>query len=80
MNLPDYKAENKLVEVYENDWIDLRNLYRAQWPKNIVTYYILDNFIGWVKQQPGFKHLHVYSLNGDWTDGTFALIVSDNKI
>lgn len=74
VNLSDYMDK---VEMNERDWINLRDLYRTEWPKkNIVSYYILDNFISWVKQEPDFKHLHVYSLNGDWRDGTFALIVS----
>ncbi|XP_037032028.1 uncharacterized protein LOC119071268 [Bradysia coprophila] len=80
VNLLDYEMTDKLVEIDKNDWVELRDLYRTAWPeRNIISYYILDNFIGWVKQEPNFKHLHVYSLNGDWSDGTF-IVIHRNKM
>lgn len=71
------KLTEKLVSIEKNDWIELRNLYRSDWQKNILTYYTIDNFIRWVQLEPDYKHLQIYSLNDDWRhDGTFIIIVS----
>lgn len=67
---------DKLVEVDRKEWIDLRDLYQQDWPKYMIGYYTLNNFISWIKQDPDIKNVHLYSLNGDCTDGTFVVIVS----
>lgn len=67
---------DKLVEIPVADWPALRDLYKEDWPRNHVGYYTLDNFIRWVNLDPNIKHLKVLSLNGDWSDGTFVIIVS----
>lgn len=78
--LSDYETTDRLVEIEQEDWIELRDMYRQGWPKkNIATYYLLNNFIGWVKKEPNLKNLYVYSLNDEWGDGTFTVIVSSEK-
>lgn len=64
------------MEIDRNDWIELRKLYQQDWPRHMIGYYTLSNFMRWVEQEPDIKNVHIYSLNGDWTDGTFVVIVS----
>lgn len=66
---------DKLVEIPVNEWLELRDLYLDNWPENMNGYYTMDNFINWVIRKPDIKHLWVYSLNGDWSDGTFIVVV-----
>lgn len=67
---------DKLIEIPSGDWEQLRELFKTNWPENIISYYTIDNFIRWFKQNPNIQHLNVYSLNGDWSDGTFLIMVS----
>lgn len=66
----------KIIEIPTENWPELRDLYLSEWPVNMLGYYTVDNFIKWVEKEPDIKNLHVYSLNGDWSDGTFAIVVS----
>lgn len=67
---------DQIVEVERENWTNLRNFFLKDWPNNVVGYYTIDNFIKWTEKEPNTKNLHIYSLNGDWTDGTFAVIVN----
>lgn len=72
-----YDAENnQLVEVNRGDWTALRDLYRRDWPEHFLGFLTVDTFIRWTEQRPDIKHLSIYSLNGDWSDGTFVCVVS----
>lgn len=68
---------DKLVEIPQYSLIKLRNMFKANWPKNITAYYLLENYMEWLEKVNNMKNLKIYSLNGDWRkDGTFVIIVS----
>lgn len=65
-----------LSEISRADLPCLRDLYLKDWPENLIGYYTVNNFIRWLENDPNIKNLHFYCLNGDISDGTFAIIVS----
>lgn len=68
---------DKLVEIPQYSLIKLRNMYKANWPKNITAYYLIENYMEWLEKVNNMKNLKIYSLNGEWRkDGTFVIIVS----
>lgn len=68
--------QDKICEISPEKWAELRDLFQPDWPKNIYAYNLLQNYIHWVEKDPNIKNLKVYSLNGDWSDGTFVVVVS----
>uniref|UniRef100_A0A336MI60 CSON001614 protein n=1 Tax=Culicoides sonorensis TaxID=179676 RepID=A0A336MI60_CULSO len=54
-------------------WLKLRDLFKKEWPRNILPYNLIQNYIEWNSKNPQFVHenINIYCLNGDWTDGTF---------
>ncbi|XP_055839994.1 uncharacterized protein LOC129907695 [Episyrphus balteatus] len=69
---------NTLVEIPLEDWSKLRDLYENRKLESN-SYNMIQNYINWLKKDPSLKDLvKFYSLNGDWSDGTFVL--EDNKI
>lgn len=68
-------SSDKLTEIPTSDWPALRDLYLVNWPTNFLGYQTVDNYIQWVKQRPTIKNLNIYSLNDDWLDGTFVVMV-----
>jgi hypothetical protein len=79
MNCDTILEENLLCQISSDKWPELRDKFLINWPTNILGYYTIDNFIRWIQKQPDVKHLQLYCLNGDWSDGTFVAIVSDFK-
>jgi hypothetical protein len=72
-----HHAEDKLVEVPQYSLIKFRNMFKANWPKHITAYYLIENYMEWLEKVNNIKNLKIYSLNGDWRkDGTFVIIVS----
>lgn len=67
---------NELVEIKPVDWPELRDKFLDNWPVDHVGYYLVDNYVRWVNQDSNIKNLKFYSLNGDWSDGTFVVVVS----
>lgn len=67
---------HKLVEIDRSELVQLRNLYLVNWPENMLGYYTVENFIRWLEKEPTLGNLVFYSLNGDWSDGTFVAIVT----
>lgn len=70
---------DKLVEIERHDWPALRDLFAPNSPKTFIAHSAVDNFIRWTDQQPDISNIVFYSLNGDWSDGTFAVIVSHSR-
>lgn len=72
------KLTNFLVEIPVEDWAELRDMYTDNWPSNYSTYFAIDNGIRLKMQDPVMykKEIQIYSLNGDWNDGTFIMVVS----
>ncbi|XP_063701906.1 uncharacterized protein LOC134831981 [Culicoides brevitarsis] len=65
---------NKLVEIPPSEWPALRDSFLPNWPSEHVGYYLVDNYVKWVEKDPNIKNLKFYSLNGDWSDGTFVVV------
>lgn len=68
-----------ISEITKADLPKLRDLYLQDWPENCIGYYTLNNFIRWLDKDPNIENLRFYCLNGDFSDGTFAIFVSDKK-
>lgn len=67
---------DKLVEIERRDWPALRDLYSPNSPATFIAHSAVDTYIRWTNQQPDLPNLAIYSLNGDWSDGSFAAVVS----
>lgn len=66
-----------LVEIEPKDLYNLKNLYHPDGTKSYIAYLTIDNYIRWFEQDPHLKNVKVFCLNGDYTDGTFVLTVSE---
>lgn len=66
---------DRLVAIPGIEWKNLRDLFQPKWPANAVAYYTIDNYINWLQLKPAMKNIQVYSLNGDWRDGTYLIVV-----
>lgn len=66
---------DKLVEIPLDDLIALREKYLLRLADQGLGFFILNNYIKWLQQDPNVVNFHAYSLNGDWSDGTFVTIV-----
>lgn len=67
--------ENRLVEIPVEDWSKLRDLYVDRKLESN-SFWLIQNFINWLNKDPSLKNsLKFYSLNGDWSDGTFIIQV-----
>ncbi|XP_058060972.1 uncharacterized protein LOC131211496 [Anopheles bellator] len=66
---------DQLVEISSTHWMELKDLFKNNWPKHEFAYYLLCNYVRWTSSDPRLKQdIKVYSLNGCWrTDETFAL-------
>lgn len=64
-----------LIEIPTSDWQTLRDKFLQNWPKNLVGYHTVDNYIRWIEKQPNIPNLKFYCLD-HWEDGTFVVIVS----
>lgn len=71
---------SRLVEIPSSEWPRLQEKFVADWPKEFCGYYLVDNYIRWIQQEPHIKNLAFYSLDGDWSDGTFCVVVSQSNV
>lgn len=62
---------DKLVEIEREHWQTLRDLHLPTRPETYFGYCLLDNYIRWFEKDPNDVDIVFYSLNGDWSDGTF---------
>lgn len=65
-----------LTEIHRSDWKELKDLYTSDGSKSYVAHTTIDNYIQWFEQSPSLKHVKFYCLNGDYSDGTFAVVVN----
>lgn len=70
------KMSNSLSEIDRRDLTKLLHLYKSNGAKSYIGYLTLSNYIGFFTQDPDIKHVKVYCLNGDFSDGTFIVTVS----
>lgn len=67
---------DRLVEIGANDLQNLKNLYKSDGSKSYIAYMTIDNYLQWFQQDPNIKHVRIFCLNGDYSDGTFVITVS----
>lgn len=67
---------DKLIAIESKNWTALRDLYSSSDPNTIYSHCTVDNYIQWLGKEPHAVDWIFYSLNGDWSDGTFAVVVS----
>ncbi|XP_052896511.1 glycine-N-acyltransferase-like protein 3 [Anopheles moucheti] len=64
---------DQLVEIPQENWSELRNLFQCDWPKHEFAYYLLGNYVNWKAHQATLD-IKCYSLNGNWRhNATFVL-------
>lgn len=66
---------DKLVEVNRNELLILQNLFKSNGLKGYLGYMAIGNYIGFFEQDPNVKHVKIYCLNGNFSDGTFVITV-----
>lgn len=69
-----------LVEIGRKDLPTLRDIYKSNGFKSYIGYMTLNNYIGFFEQDVNVKHVNIYCLNGDFTDGTFVVTVNISSI
>lgn len=73
--------ENKLTEINRNDLPVLQSLYDPNEPDTHISYTIIGTYIRWFEQNPDYtfanNEIKFFCLNGDFSRGTFAVIVSE---
>ena len=76
--------ENKLTKISIEDFIELRDLFKIDWPKHVVSFATLATLIAKCYTNPEcLRGVEVLCLNGNWKrDGTFIihLTVRENSI
>lgn len=70
------RMADKLVEIASENWPALRDLYDVTDPNTYYGHCTVENYIQWLKKEPLDKDYSVYSLNGEWSDGTYLIVVS----
>lgn len=68
----------KFTRLGIKDWPRLQLLYKEEWPKYIVPYYLIQNYISWHAKDEAYvdENVQLVCLENDWSDGTFLLLVS----
>ncbi|KFB49109.1 AGAP008627-PA-like protein [Anopheles sinensis] len=67
------KTADQLMEISYNEWSELRDIFRRDWPKHEFAFYILQNYVQWKAQEQALN-VNIFSLNGNWrNDETFVL-------
>lgn len=64
-----------LVEIESKDLPKLQKFYSSKESKSCIAFTTIANYINWFEQESNIKHVKFYCLNGDFSDGTFALVV-----
>ncbi|XP_029714817.1 glycine N-acyltransferase-like protein 3 [Aedes albopictus] len=68
----------QLVEIASENWLELRDLYRSNWPDHVFAYGVVDNYWNWKQKSKQLQYtesdVQIFSLNGSWREnGTFLL-------
>lgn len=71
-------SADRLVEIQQKDLSILKNMYTSEnGCKTNIAYVTIDNYIRWLEIDPSeSKDIRFFCLNGDFSDGTFIVIVS----
>ncbi|GAB0088876.1 uncharacterized protein DMENIID0001_033400 [Sergentomyia squamirostris] len=71
---------DRLVPIPREDLPALRNLYKVNWPKYLVVYKTINQFILWLETDPKIDNLFIWSLNGLWQSNGTVIIKNDLDI
>lgn len=71
---------DRLVEINHKDLLVLQNLYKLNGSDTDIGYMTLANYITIFNKDPNVKHIKVYCLNGDFSDGTFVITVNTDSL
>lgn len=66
---------DKLVTLAAEDLSSVRDLFKVDWPKHIISYSTIETLIKKFEKNPSLQdEIKIFCLNGDWArDGTFIL-------
>lgn len=67
---------DQLVEISPKNLPILRDLYEPDGKKSYIAYATICNYIRWIEKDSNIKHVKIYCLNGDYSDGTFVATVN----
>lgn len=72
---------DKIIELTPNFWPELREKFKTNWPEHQIGHLLVDDYIKWVEicdlDTNYIKNVKIFTLNGDFSDGTFVVIVSE---
>ncbi|XP_053676591.1 uncharacterized protein LOC128726789 [Anopheles nili] len=69
------ETTDRLCIIPVDDWSELRDQYRKDYPKHHVAFSTIDNYVRWYEKDPSIKNLTIYCLNGTWRDdGTYLVV------
>lgn len=66
---------DQLIEIDREKWPILQNLFKSNRSLGYLGYMTIGNYIGFFDQDPNVKHVKIYCLNGEFSDGTFVITV-----
>lgn len=67
---------DNLVEIAKKDLQTLKELYTLNEKKYGISYTTIDTYIRWFEKDPNLKHVRFVCLNGEFSDGTFVMMVN----
>lgn len=71
-----FAMEDQAVKIDSKNWSEIRKLYLPETAETILGLSTLSNYIRWNEREAPISNLTIYCLNGDWSDGTFVVLVS----
>ncbi|XP_055712100.1 uncharacterized protein LOC129807087 [Phlebotomus papatasi] len=69
-------SKNRLVLIPNEDLPILRDMYKINWPRHILNYHTINNFVLWLDKYPSIEGLSIWSLNGTWRQNGTVIIKS----
>lgn len=67
---------DRLIEIDRKNLPILQAIYKSSGLKGYLGYLTVGNYIGFFEQDPNVRHVKVYCLNNNFSDGTFVVTVS----
>lgn len=67
---------DRITEINRNDLPLLKKLYTPDGKKSYIGYTTIETYIRWFEKDPRISDIAFYCLNGDFSRGTFVVIVS----
>lgn len=66
------------IKIDKNEWKNLRDLFALGKSESFLAYCTVDYFIRFLEIVPDCRddQIEAFCLNGDWSDGTFVIVVS----